>query len=813
MSHSSSLTDLDGVGEALAERLRAAGIETPAAVATASVSVLTEVEGISRELARRLKAQVDERPSESSGAAGTSLTPGEWTVTERQAVHIESLGLGDADDLVESSALDLRDELDPFERFHLPFFRRICGRVVAEDPESGEMRPVPNATVTVYDTDCDFLGYFPVESPYSWFYPFRCRREQIGRTQTDECGCFCVFVPWWDIDRVLRDRLERVCIPEIVRPTVGDLLDPDDDPRPGPVPDPGPDGPRFTTSRAVGTRVTGRRDRSLSIDFDSPGRFEYVEGIAGRDVASELAATSEGLSFGDTRDSLTDLLDRPAFTDPVAPPLPPELRRHDEWIDIEDYDFGVDPDVLEQIDPSNVIGPLLRCHYVFVPDWQTIYDVPDITFEVTQDTDGDGVEETIYDEGYFEVRWNDVPSGSRDCPPGDFQLQADSSAFTVPSCRTPDPDLFVCTEPSVVAMEDMPLQRPYHEPDSTVTTEPAAGYQRLVNRPQDTTSSSRTPTATGEAPYCGTLQLHGCSRVGDATHYRVVYRRKPDEDATDWSTVRPFTGHEWVLTPLSHNLDPYPVAPGANGWYENLTVDALEDHYGVTFGGADEPSDLLTMAYLLLQWPTHRYPNGRYDVRVQVGVEDGSGGMTVTQESDWMPVVVDNTRPTARIERLQWWYASESRSDARTIHERDSTGDPACPVIRRRDEDIFVRVEYHVSAPHFRDMRLDIRGCDSSRNNPSIPKHDEPNAPSPPKGPRSSDTVYRYWHTDVDDRTRNGSVTFRVDAADPNGSYTVALDARSRAYNPGSHPMNPDWDDDAISRDVHRRQGIAIVRK
>ncbi len=51
-------------------------------------------------------------------------------------------------------------------------------------------------------------------------------------------------------------------------------------------------------------------------------------------------------------------------------------------------------------------GPFKRCFDVFVPKWVPMLDVPDITFRVLQDTNGDGVEEQVYGEAFFQVRWD-----------------------------------------------------------------------------------------------------------------------------------------------------------------------------------------------------------------------------------------------------------------------------------------------------------------------------------------------------------------------------------------------------------------------
>jgi hypothetical protein len=324
-----------------------------------------------------------------------------------------------------------------------------------------------------------------------------------------------------------------------------------------------------------------------------------------------------------------------------------------------------------------------------------------------------------------------------------------------------------------------------------------------VNRPKAPDGSR---PAVGEAPYAGTLQLHGCSRVGGTTHYRVVYRYKPDVDASDWSAVQPFTGLHWHV-PTLFDIDPYPVEPGVNGWYENLTVQAIENHYGRNFA-ADEPQDILVFPYLLLQWPTNRYPNGRYDLRVEVGTMDESGGMGDVQTSDWMPMVVDNAGPVLRIDSLEWWSGDDTDASAESL--LPAAGDDTeaqCPVIRRKREPVCIRVGYHVSSPHFRNMSLRILGCSSS----SGPAPQNPSIKEPGGAGSGSDTVYSYWYENVNDLTRTGEVTFLVDETDPDGAYTVDLRAATRAYNPGARPDNPDWNADRSVRSARKLQGVAIV--
>jgi len=115
----------------------------------------------------------------------------------------------------------LKWRVDP----NLFLFRQICGQVVRWDPVSGEFQPVPFATVHVMDTECDFLGFFPFYAKMCWLYPIWCREEQITQVVTDGCGNFCVWIPWFDIEWVVRWRLERYCFPEVFVPiSLGDVL-------------------------------------------------------------------------------------------------------------------------------------------------------------------------------------------------------------------------------------------------------------------------------------------------------------------------------------------------------------------------------------------------------------------------------------------------------------------------------------------------------------------------------------------------------------------------------------------------------------
>ena len=190
-------------------------------------------------------------------------------------------------------------------------FRKVCGEVVKTDPVTGIDYPVPFATVNVEDTDSSLLGFFPSSSPWSWYFPFSSHREVIATTRTDACGKFCVWIPRWDIDWVLRFRRDRHCFPIIFeRPSLRDLIDEIDPhliphfPHPGPDPDPTP-----------------------FVDFGHARILAKIEQTLGRDAALRLKRAQSQIRFGSTTAGSDAILDAPAALSNMIPPLSAELMR------------------------------------------------------------------------------------------------------------------------------------------------------------------------------------------------------------------------------------------------------------------------------------------------------------------------------------------------------------------------------------------------------------------------------------------------------------------------------------------------------
>src|SRR3954454_22569097 len=200
----------------------------------------------------------DSRDTNQSVRSQTEVPPDQLAVNPIQAERLAALAGKNAKELIGTRYGELSDRLKWTLDPALFLFRRICGRVVKKDPVTGVEYPVPNATVYVEDTDCGLLAYYPTGSKYGWFYPLGCRRETLATVKTDECGNFCVWIPRWDIDWILRWRKERFCFPVIFdRPSIFDLLhdipllvDDHFPPKPVPGPDPGPDvDPGFVFDR------------------------------------------------------------------------------------------------------------------------------------------------------------------------------------------------------------------------------------------------------------------------------------------------------------------------------------------------------------------------------------------------------------------------------------------------------------------------------------------------------------------------------------------------------------------------------------
>lgn len=596
------------------------------------------------------------RPADNAG-------PDQRKLTGLQAQRLSSLSGVDANALEGLTITQIADKhrfrIDPT----LLLFRRVCGRVVKTDPATGIDYPVPFATVHVEDTDCSLLGYFPTTSTWGWYFPFKCRRETIATARTDACGNFCVLVPRFDIDWVLRWRRQRRCFPiAFERPSLRDLID---DLQPIPrIPPIGP-GP------VERVRAT----------LPNPLQLKQLEDRVGIAAVARLKR-ADAAGFGDLDTDLDTLLDAPALMQAVPPPLPKAFAKLpprsaeqrtrgdvDEQAIVRDTlsaQLRIDPDALRSLDLRRYIGPFKRCIDVLVPEWKRIVDVPDVTFRVTQDTDGDGDADVIYGETHFDVRWNDTDTGP-------VVLHARANAVAGP---------LVCGGPGI-ACGDTPaitaagLMAVGNDP---AVYDPATGYVLSANRPKDG-SMMRPDAAT---PFFGGLNIFGClnTRSG-ATHYRVMHRFQ-DQEGGAMSGWAPFTGRSWEVVPPSGPA--ITVSPNAQGWYP---IQA--------FPAGSAPTNQL------LDWPTPAYGNGQYILKVELGNVSGA----VMDASAEISFRIDNSAPRARLE-VWWKFQSESDGAFRKL-------EGPCPVVPRNGASnaLEFRVTLEASARHLRDCAVSAGGCGS----------------------------------------------------------------------------------------------------
>jgi hypothetical protein len=393
-----------------------------------------------------------------------------------------------------------------------------------------------------------------------------------------------------------------------------------------------------------------------------------------------------------------------------------------------------------------------------------IVDVPDITFRVSQDVDGDGDEELIYSEGYFQVRWNADP-----LPP--VTIEAGPQARAGLLCG---PDTIPCAdEPAIVMAGRLPV--------ASVPTlyDPAAGYSLRTNRPHPTgLFDDPLPNPDAAAPLTGVLSLYGCKDTdSSATQYRVMFEYSANSGAT-FTAPAPFVGFTWPLFRLDGNGLAewhYPVSD-ANGWYP-IALPAGPNPF--------LPQDLI------LDWPTGSLADGRYRLTLELGT-----GGTASSASDPVSFTIDNSSPTGPLQ-VEWGYSSGG-----PFQPLGGT----CPVVRRGTTpvDIYFRVTLDAAATHLRSARLWASGC----GNGGFEFLSGSGGAHPTPG-----TNFEHWHVDVTDNTQLLQVIYKlpgVGAAE--GTYSFGAEVASRAFNPsggdGGHLTTPPWQYDPAP--IYIRPSVAF---
>jgi hypothetical protein len=695
---------------------------------------------------------------------------GKNPLTERQAVRladIASLNVASIKPYIGKPIAEVAEKLKYQIDFTFFRFIKVCGRVVKKDPLDGTLLPVPFATVHIEDTDTSFLGFFPTNHSWSWLFPLFSRRETLAQVKTDGCGRFCAYIPRFDIDYILRFRQERHCFPVLFKkPSIRDLIEELRYPLPRlSEAYKGQDMPEIPRHFAS--------DRYIQLDAPVIQREQKLNGMKQRRLQEllgeqkatrlmALEAQSSGLGASTTQ--LQAFLDEPAYQDQVPPPLPSRLpqgireqikrafgqRDKDSLLTTEN--LNLDSKAL-RLQPQRFIGPFLRCVDVLVPEWQTILDVPDITFKVTQDVNGDAIEETIYSESFFDVRWN-----SGNIP--DVTLIAKPNAIASYSCAYVPP---VSTDIGLHLIGAMKLGTvtggdQYHNNTS--------GYALRTNRPHSSglygdyavsdmdTDPDDDGINDGQArtPFCGILQLYGRNNPPGAAYYRVRYEYTAPGTLTP--TLPQSFMESWNVIRNSAPYNTRLVAPDTNGWYEILSNPA--DWY---FGD------------VLLNW--HSGATGLY--RAYLEFADSGKNLMPGIANPAANIYVDNERPGIQFQQLRWKYSDES------------TYGPAmeliCPVIRRQaNRAIDVQVTYQSWANHLRSVMVAGNGCGGANTLVRKQPASIPAVGSPAYTAWLSQ--YEHWHSHPSDNNVLQVAEFTLSEAALSGAYGISISSESRSFNP-----------------------------
>jgi hypothetical protein len=583
-------------------------------------------------------------------------TPAERPLNGLQAARLSSLtGLPASEfegHTVPALAERLRWAVDP----GLWLFRRVCGQVVKRDPATGIDLPVPYATVEVFDTVCDYWGFFPEPWPWGWLFPVDCRRELITTVQTDACGDFCFWVPAFEIEWILRWREERVCFPAIfTKPTVADLV------------------------TAPSVQPTAPQAAALVERLRAGGDLEAALGARAGAVLS--AARSSG-GFGDDVTQLASLLRAPAFAQPVTPPL--AARAQGEHSDSA---------MPIQIDPGRYYGPFWRCIDVFVPEWYEFIAVPDVSIAVTQALTGGA--QTIY-EGAFDIAWGDNP-----IPPVIVQASPIAIASAAP-----------CTPPQVNPDELgfqyvglLPVSEPY---SGGGTFSGASGFATRVSQPRpvvppaggctcDQSDLAVPPACPATATFYGELYLYGGVAYPAAAYYRIMNQYAPGSGIPTpapasfssptpildtWTVPQPFPAPPLMIQPVNPS-GWYPISElsAESGPYTNMLMawsDAKADGvYLLTLELADaalNPIPLSPAPTLLL-------------------VVDGSPPQPTPFTVNWQPT----TGVGGPIDPTAWTTAYPPSS--------------GCALIDTSGSAIALQFTVAATSPHLRQALVAVGGC------------------------------------------------------------------------------------------------------
>ncbi len=272
--------------------------------------------------------------------------------------------------------------------------RKIWGRVVRYDTHKACTIPIGGVVIQIRDVQASFLGFFPREIRWSWFFPLFSASNVMKEVKTDSEGRFSFNIPHWDIERMLRYRRHRVALSEINRPTLRNILE----------------GIFFLKRPNESVCLDKLYSPAALVDEDS---LSQVQSLLGQDVSRLLRQDVESSELDDWHQPMESLLDVPLRSGSHPPLLEKCLtddRRqtgeqltvlHRSLADADSFDH-----VLDRYE-----GPFLRRRQSCLPEWLPIFDVPDIAFEVSRPNHPSTKKDVLYSGQFFDVSWTtgDIP--------------------------------------------------------------------------------------------------------------------------------------------------------------------------------------------------------------------------------------------------------------------------------------------------------------------------------------------------------------------------------------------------------------------
>jgi hypothetical protein len=335
-----------------------------------------------------------------------------------------------------------------------------------------------------------------------------------------------------------------------------------------------------------------------------------------------------------------------------------------------------------------------------------------------------------------------------------------ASSIARPSEFCDGPSIPCGNQPDIVTVGLMPLASTHHNNTT--------GHATRVNRPRPGGLLSDPQVSPGQAPYAGTLQLHGCQAIEGASFYRVLYSFNGGAEV-------PFLGLEWYPPLLTGPPWFTHMVPDVDGWYPIPTAAEMSN---------------LVFPHWLLNWPTTSFGNGRYEVRLQLADASKNPLSGAAEFSDPKAFTIDNSAPGVSFSQIRWRV-----SGGAWLPQNTFTFPFTCIVIERpTGADIEIEVTWGASATHFRDAEISAGGCGDG--DPVL---------------ISSVASQQHWHESFADNAIARTTRYALDGSADQGAYSFSIDCWSRAFNPAGDGGGPATNWLANYSYIHVQPSVALA--